>query len=92
MPATPARSLIDASVVWESAVGWTPECLDGGPAMLPRYQAAGFDFLSLTIAADWDRPEPALRHFAQQRQWFARQPERFSLVECVADIHQARAA
>ena len=87
-----ARSLIDASVVWESAVGWTPECLDGGPAMLPRFQAAGFSFLSLTMAADWDRPEPALRHFAQQRQWFLRQPERFCLVRQVADIHQAKAA
>ena len=92
MALSAARSLIDASVVWESAVGWTPECLDGGPAMLPRYQAAGFNFLSLTMAADWDRPEPALRHFAQQRQWFARQPERFRLVERVADIHQAKAA
>lgn len=87
----PARRLIDASVVWESAVGWTPECLDGGPAILPRFQAAGFSFLSMTMAADWDRPEPALRHFAQQRRWFARQPERFRLVESVADIHAAKA-
>ena len=87
-----ARNLIDQSVVWESAVGWTPECLDGGPAMLPRYQAAGFNFLSLTMAADWDRPEPALRHFAQQRQWFVRQPERFRLVDTVSDIHAAKVA
>ena len=92
MTPSPARSLIDASVVWESAVGWTPECLDGGPAMLPRYQAAGFNFLSLTMAADWDRPEPALRHYAQQRQWFARHPDRFRLVKGVDDIHGARAA
>ena len=92
MTPSAARALIDDSVVWESAVGWTPECLDGGPAMLPRYQAAGFNFLSLTMAADWDRPEPALRHFAQQRQWFLRQPDRFRLVENVADIHAAKSA
>ena len=92
MTTSAARVLIDQAVVWESAVGWTPECLDGGPAMLPRYQAAGFNFLSLTMAADWDRPEPALRHFAQQRQWLLRQPERFRLVEGVADIHAAKAA
>lgn len=91
MSRSASRSLIDQSVVWESAVGWTPECLDGGPAMLPRYQAAGFNFLSLTMAADWDRPEPALRHFAQQRRWFLRQPERFRLVDTVADIHAAKA-
>ena len=92
MTQSAARRLIDQSVVWESAVGWTPECLDGGPAMLPRYQAAGFNFLSLTMAADWDRPEPALRHFAQQRQWFVRQPERFRLVDTVSDIHAAKVA
>ncbi len=92
MAKSDARALIDDALVWESAVGWTPECLDGGPAMLPRYQAAGFNFLSLTLAADWDRPEPALRHFAQQRQWFLRQPERFRLVEGVADIHAAKVA
>lgn len=92
MTRSAARSLIDQSVVWESAVGWTAECLDGGPAMLPRFQAAGFNFVSLTMAADWDRPEPALRHFAQQRQWFLRQPERFCLVDTVADIHAAKAA
>ena len=91
MSLSPARTLIEQAVVWESAVGWTPECLDGGPAMLPQFQAAGFNFLSLTMAADWDRPEPALRHFAQQRQWFARRSERFRLVEKVADIHAAKA-
>ena len=65
-----AKTLLEKSLVWESAVGWTPECLDEGPDMLPRYAAAGFSFLSLTIGADWDRPEPTLRHFAQQRRWF----------------------
>ena len=61
-----ASSMLDRAVVWESAVGWTPECLDEGPAMLPRYRASGFSFLSMTIGADWDRPEPTLRHLAQQ--------------------------
>jgi membrane dipeptidase len=85
-----AQSLIDRAIVWESAVGWTPECLDEGPAMLDRFQKSGFSFLSLTIGADWDRPEPTLRHFAQQRRWFEARSDRFALVETVADIRAAK--
>ena len=65
------KALLDEALVWEGAVGSTPECLDEGPEMLPRYAAASFSFLSLTIGADWDRPEdPRCAIFAQQRRWF----------------------
>jgi membrane dipeptidase len=85
-----AKTLLDKALVWESAVGWTPECLDEGPGMLPRYSAAGFSFLSLTIGADWDRPEPTLRHFAQQRRWFEARANDYMLVESVADMRAAK--
>lgn len=87
-----AAGLIADSIVWESAVGWTPECLDEGPDMLRRFAESGFSFLSLTIGADWDRLEPTLRHMARQRRWFETQPERFSIVESVEDIRAARKA
>lgn len=58
--------------------------------MLDRFQKSGFSFLSLTIGADWDRPEPTLRHFAQQRRWFEARSDRFALVETVADIRAAK--
>lgn len=58
--------------------------------MLDRFQKSGFSFLSLTIGADWDRPEPTLRHFAQQRRWFEARADRFALVETVADIRAAK--
>lgn len=83
-------SLLERALVWESAVGWTPECLDEGPSMLPRYHRAGFNFLSMTIGADWDRPEPTLRHFAQQRRYFENRSDLCRIVESVADIRAAR--
>lgn len=88
---TAAATIIRDSIVWESAVGWTPECLDEGPAMLDRFAASGFTFLSLTIAADWDRTEPALRHFARERRRFEAAPDRFRLAETTADIRLAKA-
>jgi membrane dipeptidase len=57
--------------------------------MLPRYHAAGFDFLSMTIGADWDRPEPTLRHFAQQRRYFENRSDLCRIVESVDDIRAA---
>jgi len=86
-----SKKLIAQSIVWESAVGWTPECLDGGPDMLTRFAASGFTFLSLTIGADWDAPEPTLRHFAKERRWFEER-DRFRLVESVADVRAAKSA
>lgn len=83
-------SLLDRAVVWESAVGWTPECLDEGPDMLPRYAAAGFSYLSMTMGADWDRPEPTLRHLAQQRRWFEARSHHFRITESVEDIRAAK--
>lgn len=87
-----SASLIDKAVVWESAVGWTPECLDEGPDMLARYRAAGFSFLSLTIGADWDRPEPTLRHLSQQRRWFEARSHEFEIIDTVADIRRAKSS
>lgn len=87
---TAPEDLIRDTIVIETAVGWTPECLDGGPEMLDRFQASHFSTLGLTMAADWDKPEPALHHFARQRAWFERDPKRFLLVESVADIHRAQ--
>lgn len=87
---SPLVSLLERAIVWESAVGWTPECLDEGPSMLPRYHDSGFSCLSLTIGADWDRPEPTLRHFAQQRRYFENRSDLCRIVESVDDIRAAK--
>ena len=91
-PTSTSRSpaaLLERALVWESAVGWTPECLAEGPQMLKRFLASGFSFVSLTMGADWDKPEPTLRHFAQQRRWLESQAH-LSVVESVADIRRAK--
>ena len=85
-----AKDLIAQSIVWESVVGWTPECLDNGPEMLTRFDKAGFSFVSLTIGADWDKPEATLKHFAQQRRWIERQ-QRYRIIETADDIVAAKA-
>lgn len=85
-----SRALLDRAIVWESAVGWTPECLAEGPAMLDRYRRSGFSFVSLTIGADWDKPEPTLRHFAQQRRRLEARPD-LLMVESIDDIRRAKA-
>jgi len=85
-----AAALLDHAIVWESAVGWTPECLAQGPEMLKRFHASGFSCVSLTIGADWDKPEPTLRHFAEQRRWLENQPE-LLIVESIDDIQRAKA-
>ena len=84
--------LIRDSIVVETAVGWTPECLDEGPAMLERFHASGFSMLGLTIGADWDKTDPTMHHFARERARFEREPDRFKLAESVDDIHAAKAA
>jgi len=91
IPGRQARALIDKAIVWESAVGWTPECLDEGPAMLERFRLSRFSFVSLTIGADWDKPEPTLLHFARQRRWLENRPE-LRIAESVDDIRRAREA
>lgn len=85
-----SSALLNRAIVWESAVGWTNECLAEGPSMLQRYRASGFSFVSLTIGADWDKPEPTLRHFAQQRRWLEARPE-LLIVESLDDIRRAKA-
>jgi membrane dipeptidase len=84
-----ARQLLERATVWESAVGWTPECLAEGPEMLKRFHASGFSFVSLTMAADWDKPEHSLRHFANQRRWLEYQSH-LRIVETVDDIRKAK--
>lgn len=58
--------------------------------MLERFRASGFSFVSLTIGADWDKPEATLRHFAQQRRWLEAQPQ-LRVVESCDDIRRAKA-
>jgi membrane dipeptidase len=86
-----AGRLMAQSLVWEGSVGWTPECLPYSDGVLDRYRQAGFHHLSLTIAAEWNGIEAAMRHLARVRRFFLSRPSEFALVRSVDDIAAARA-
>lgn len=85
------KLLIAATTVWEGSVGWTVECLPFTDGILDRYRRAGFNHLSLTVAAEWHGLEATLRHLLKQRDWFARRSKDYLLVENVDDIEMSRA-
>lgn len=82
---------LDELLVWEGSVGWTVECLPFTTGILDRYRAAGFGLLSLTVAAEWNTPEQALRHLARVRRSLMDRRD-VSIVRSVSDIESARAA
>ncbi len=83
--------VIAAGPVWDGAVGWTADCLPYSKGVLRRYRRAGFRHLSLTIAAEGDTIDAALRHLAKVRGWFETQREDFVLADHVDDIERAHA-
>ena len=60
--------------------------------VLPRYIAAGFNLLSLTLVDDWTWVEGTVRHVAAQRHFFLSKPDTYVLVETADDILAAQAA
>lgn len=91
-PASRAPEIIGQSLVWEAQVGWTTECMPHVDGVLPRYHRAGFDHLSLIVAAEWDAPHPALAYLAKVRRWFLERPEQYVIVEDAEDVVAAAAA
>ncbi len=88
-----AAALHADALVCDMIVNWetlTPEHHRLG--VLPRYVAAGFNLLSLTLADDWTWIEETVRHVAAQRSFFLSQPESYVLVETADDIVAAQAA
>lgn len=80
-----------ARFVWEGSVGWTVECLPYTAGILDRYRKAGFSVLSLTVAAEWNSPDQALRHIGRVRRGLLDRGD-VAIVRTVADIEAARAS
>lgn len=85
--ADPIASLL----VWEGSVGWTVECLPYTAGILDRYRKAGFGMLSLTVAAEWNTPDQALRHIGKVRRALLERGD-VAIVRSVAELEAARAA
>jgi membrane dipeptidase len=94
MPDVPADGglwRLDSQLVWEGAVGWTSECLPFTDGVLDRYRGAGFGMLGLTVAAEWNTPDQALRHIGRVRRSLLDRPD-VAIVQTAADIEAARRA
>ncbi len=87
-----ARRVIAGGVVWEGCVGWTVECLPFTDGVLQKYRDAGFNHVSLTIAAEWNGVESTMRHLGRVRNWLAAQSDPITIISTADDIDAARAA
>lgn len=87
-----ARRIIAGGVVWEGCVGWTVECLPYTDGVLHKYRDAGFNHVSLTIAAEWNGVESAMRHLGRVRNWLTAQSDQITTIATADDIDVARAA
>lgn len=87
---TKSRDEAESPLVWEGSVGWTAECLPYTSGILDRYRKAGFGMLSLTVAAEWNMPEQALRHIGRVRRSLLDRGD-VAIVRTAADIEAARA-
>lgn len=85
------RMPLQQALVWEGSVGWTVECLPYTAGILDRYRRSGFGVLSLTVAAEWNTPDQALRHLGRVRRSLMERPD-VAIVRTVSDIESARTA
>ncbi len=85
-----AADIMREALVWEGSVGWTPECLPYSGGVLEQYRHARHDHLSLTVAAEWNGVEAAMRHLAKLRRWFGERAGEFALVQTADEIEAAR--
>jgi membrane dipeptidase len=83
-----SKALFKRSLVWDMTLPWSADFSDD--ITLPRFAAAGINFISLTVATDSLGPELALKQIACVRDYVARQPDKFVLVHTVDDILAAK--
>ena len=84
-----SKALFKRSLVWDMTLPWLANFSDD--ITLPRFAAAGINFISLTVAGDSVGPELALKQIGWVRNYVARQPDKFVLVQTVDDILAAQA-
>lgn len=91
MATSPARSLIETSLVWDNhgCMPLRPDDEDFLP-QLARYAAAGVNVASINVGYGEQGIEEHVRMIAHLRRWLAARPDEYVLVETVADIERAR--
>lgn len=84
-----ARELISRSVVCDLTLPWGP-ANENKEKALPRWPAAGFTFVSLTLGMDWISLVDTMKNIGAERARFRAQEDRFILVETADDIIRAK--
>ena len=82
------RALHDDALVWDMTLPFQPRYADF--ALLDRYRASGFDFVSLTVNDFVNPLAGTLLHLASVRQGIRDRGDEMALVESVADIQAAK--
>jgi membrane dipeptidase len=85
-----ARLHADA-LVWDMVMPYEPQ-IGNDLSLMPRYKAAGFDYVSLTIAGDDHGIADAIKRIASVRARVLADPGSYVLVETADDALAAKAA
>jgi membrane dipeptidase len=88
-----AAKLHQRCLVWDQTLPW----VDFGRqdlklASLKRYHDSGVDFVSLTVATDFNGIPDTLRQIAKERTYIQQHPDQFAFCETVDDIRRAKTA
>jgi len=85
-----ARAIYRSSLVWDMTLPYGMQHATD-EITLPRFRAAGFGLVSLTVGGDKTfGPEPALANIARVYEVCARHPELYVFVQKIEDVDQAR--
>ena len=86
--ASNVEKIINRATVCDLTLPWSRTNENREPT-LPRFAAAGFNFVSLTVGMDWNSPLETVQHIAAERNRFLND-KNFVLAESVSDIRRAK--
>jgi membrane dipeptidase len=87
------KALVERSVIWDNHAGMPIR--PGDTTFLPeleRHRSVGTSIVLLNVSFDLKPWHHGFKMLATFRAWLARHPDRYLLIETVADIHRAKAA
>lgn len=86
-----ARQIIDQTTVWENHACMPLRADDSFLPQLERYRQSGYSVVSLNIGMDLNAISEVFSTLAHFRNWVKRHPDRFLLIDDVADVEYAKA-
>ena len=84
-----AAAILDGACVCDMTLPWVPEA-DGKSDALKRFQESGFNFISLSVGVERMALGATLRYVLAEKERFLEQPQKYTFVETVEDIREAK--